>query len=404
MAGAVVIGASYRALGVVRSLGRHQVPVWVVRRDDQSIAGCSRYTRRVLDLRRTDEQSFIDRLVELGSGDLEGAALFPSDDEDAAVLARHHEQLGAHFRLGIPPWDVLRVAYDKRATQRLAAELGVPQPCTWFLAEVSDDALSAVPFPAVVKPAFAPRSLPASTPKAWPVRDPQELVEAIAHATSLLPREILMIQEMIPGDGAAQLSYAALCRDGRPVASLAAQRIRQRPMDFGRASTYVETIDEAEVAEPAERLLGALGFSGLAEVEFKRDSRDGIPKLLEINPRVWGWHSVGRRAGVDFPYLQWRMLHGEALRRERGRPGVRWIRAITDVPTVAEEMLAGRLSPARYISTLQPPLEFAILARDDLRPALLNAPTLALVAARRRARGGAPAESVVLSYANVHNR
>src|SRR5919109_5497400 len=137
-----------------------------------------------------------------------------------------------------------------------------------------------------------------------------------------------MIQALTPGGGDAQLSYAALCRGGEPVACLTARRARQWPMDFGRASTFVETIDAPEVEELAARVLGALRFDGIVELEFKRDPRDGRLKLLDINPRVWGWHTLGRAAGVDFPFLLWLALHGEALPRIRGRVGVRWVRAL----------------------------------------------------------------------------
>src|SRR4051812_42523803 len=46
--GALVLGGDYRALGVVRSLGRRGVPVWVVRQGDDSLAVRSRYASRRL--------------------------------------------------------------------------------------------------------------------------------------------------------------------------------------------------------------------------------------------------------------------------------------------------------------------------------------------------------------------
>ena len=66
-----------------------------------------------------------------------------------------------------------------------------------------------------------------------------------------------MVQELVPGGGEAQFSYAALCRDGEPLAALTARRTRQYPADFGRASTYVETVEVPEVVEPSLRLLRA---------------------------------------------------------------------------------------------------------------------------------------------------
>jgi len=87
-------------------------------------------------------------------------------------------------------------------------------------------------------------------------------------------------------------------------------------MDFGRASTFVETVDDPAASTTAIRLIEALRYTGIAEVEFKRDRRDGKLKLLDINPRVWGWHSLCGFAGVDYPYLLWLMTIGEPVRDE----------------------------------------------------------------------------------------
>ena len=81
-------------------------------------------------------------------------------------------------------------------------------------------------------------------------------------------------------------------------------------MDFGRFSTFVETVDEPAVEEAATKVIQAIGFTGLVEVEFKRDARMGVYKLLDINPRVWGWHSMCAAAGVRFPYLLLQIMEG----------------------------------------------------------------------------------------------
>jgi predicted ATP-grasp superfamily ATP-dependent carboligase len=155
-------------------------------------------------------------------------------------------------------------------------------------------------------------------------------------------------------------------------------------MDFGVSSSYVETIDCPEIEEPSHRLLAAMAFSGLVEVEFKRDLRAGQLKLLDINPRIWGWHSIGRRAGVDFPFLLWQLSQGEDVSTVHGRPGVRWVRAVTDVPTVVAEIRLGRMSLGSYLSSLRGPRESAMLAADDPFPALLEIPLLAQIAWKRK--------------------
>src|SRR5947199_4905420 len=138
-----------------------------------------------------------------------------------------------------------------------------------------------------------------------------------------------MVQELITGGSQGQFSYAALCVDGRTLASVTARRRRQYPVEFGHSSSLVETCDQRAIVGPAHRLLAAMRYTGVVEVEFKYDQKDGRYKLLDVNPRVWTWHALCGRAGVDFPYLQWLSIHGEPVPELRGRPGVRWVRMST---------------------------------------------------------------------------
>lgn len=382
--GALVTGASYRALGAVRSLGRAGVPVCVAKSDEHALALTSRYVQRRLRWESGADGARRDELIELCRRErLHGWTLIPTDDEDAALIAREHDALARCFVLTTPPWEILQRAYDKRLAYELAADAGVPVPETHVLgAEVA--ALN-VSFPVIVKPAFRGRLSRLPRDKAWRVDDRAGLLELHSRLGSLVDPQTLMVQELIPGG--EQLSYAALCSDGRVLACLTARRIRQFPVDFGRASSYVESIHDASVCSDAERLLARMRLTGIVEVEFKRDPRTGENKLLDVNPRVWGWQSMCARAGVDFPLLLWRMVNGYGVPGTSFQPGVRWVRMLTDVPAVIAEYRQGRLSVGRYVRSMRGPLEFAVFAADDPLPAGLNAPLMLGIAAGRRRRG-----------------
>ena len=120
-----------------------------------------------------------------------------------------------------------------------------------------------------------------------------------------------------------------------------------------RAATYVESVDLPAVEELSERLLRAIDYYGLVEIEYKLDQRDGLYKLLDINARAWGFHSLGAPAGVDFPYLLFADQMGESTEQCRGKAGIGWLRMITDVPTVLFEMLRGQLDFSSYIRSLR---------------------------------------------------
>ena len=143
----------------------------------------------------------------------------------------------------------------------------------------------------------------------------------------------VLVQEIIPGDGTCQFSSCIFMKDGVAIGSMEAQRWRQHPPEFGRAATFVESIDLPVVEELSLTFLRAINYYGLAEIEYKLDPRDGKYKLLDVNARTWGFHALGSPAGVDFSYLLYADQVGEPVEVCHGRSGVGWIRMVTDIPT-----------------------------------------------------------------------
>jgi predicted ATP-grasp superfamily ATP-dependent carboligase len=104
--------------------------------------------------------------------------------------------------------------------------------------------------------------------------------------------------------------------------------------------------------EPATRILCRLGMSGMVEVEFILDQRDGRPKLLDVNPRPWGWHTLCIACGLDFPHLQYEFALGRSVRYPKPRYGPRWIRLLTDIPAGLQGIRRGLFSFGDYLRSL----------------------------------------------------
>ncbi|MDQ3900543.1 MAG: ATP-grasp domain-containing protein [Actinomycetota bacterium] len=382
--GALVIGSGLHGLGVIRSLGRHGIPVWVLR-DEQVPATASRYARRSLPWPALDEAHQCAYLLDLAERyDLAGWVLFPTSDEAAAMIGRHHAALSECFRLTTPSWEVIRWAYDKRNTYRLAADLGLDHPWTRIPANREEVAALDCDFPVILKPAIHQPHNHFAGAKAWRIENHEELLARYDEACAVVAPEVIMVQELIPAGAEQQFAFAALCVDGRPLASAVAGRGRQYPVDFGEASSYIQTVDQPEIEAAARRFLAALNYTGLVQIQFKRDPRDGRYKLLDVNARVWGSHTLCQRAGVDFPYLCWQLLQGRAVPEVRARTGVRWVRMKTDLRAAAAEMRRGRLTLGAYLRSLRGPLEFAVVAVDDPLPAVVELPQLLYRQVKRR--------------------
>jgi len=161
------------------------------------------------------------------------------------------------------------------------------------------------------------------------------------------------------------------------------RRTRQHPPEFGRASTFVESTSSELLESLSERFLRAIDYYGLAELEFKLDPRDGEYKLLDVNARTWGYHSLGYRAGVDFPYLLFSDQLQSATKQGRGQSGISWIRFLTDLPTALSQICSGTLTLIEYLRTLRNADVEAVFSREDPLPGLAELILLPYLAVKR---------------------
>jgi D-aspartate ligase len=118
--------------------------------------------------------------------------------------------------------------------------------------------------------------------------------------------------------------------------------------------------------------LRAINYYGLVELEYKLDLRDGQYKLLDVNGRTWGYHTLGLGAGVDFPYMLFADQIGESVESCRGRAGISWIRLVTDLPTGVLEILGGRQDFWAYLASLRRSHVESVFSSEDPFPGLVE--------------------------------
>jgi predicted ATP-grasp superfamily ATP-dependent carboligase len=389
--GVVILGSDFKALGVVRSLARLGVPLALVDNMPRS-AWFSRYVSGRYQWRGPMYgDDFVDFLVGLASRmHMHGWVLLPAQDEVLELTARHGDVLGAAYRLVTADWTTLRWAYDKRLLHEAADDAGVEYPRTWYPADEIDLAQRAISYSVIIKPAISIQLQYTIGRKALPARDHEELLERYRLAARIVAPDLIMVQEIV--DAVAQYSVAAFCVEGRVISAMTARRTRQYPIDYGLSSSFVEAIEVPGLIEPAQRILRRLGVSGMVEVEFIQDRRDGRPKLIDVNPRPWGWHSLCIACGLDFPRMQYEHAMGRPVTQIMPRYGRRWIRALTDVPAGLQSIRAGVLSPRDYLASLCGPTVFSVFDLKDPVPAAGDLVTVLLRTARsvvkRRTLGG----------------
>jgi predicted ATP-grasp superfamily ATP-dependent carboligase len=265
----------------------------------------------------------------------------------------------------------------------MAQKLGIPIPQTWCPRTIEDiDAIDAE-FPLAIKPSVKEDFFYATKAKAWRAETREKLKEMFLKASGHVGTNEVLVQEIIPGDGTSQFSSCVFMKDGNVLASMEAQRWRQHPPEFGRAATFVESVDLPIAKEMTVEFLRAIHYYGLAEVEYKLDHRDGKYKLLDVNARTWGFHALGSPAGVDFSYLLYADQVGIPVEETRGRSGVGWIRMVTDVPTSLGGIFAGRLGVGEYVKSLRDFSVESVFSGEDPLPSLAEIALLPYLAVKR---------------------
>lgn len=382
--GALVVGGDHPGLAIARSLGRRGIPVYII--DDQyCISSFSRYAAKVIRVESIlDERKTVQGVLEVGRRyNLQKWVLFPTRDENVAAFSRYRDELTPFFRVTTGDWKSVEWAWDKKKTYELAEKLDIPCPKTFNPRSIDEIPALFPRLPLAVKPAVKENFFYATGAKAWRADTPEQLLSLYEKAIAQIKPEEILIQEIVPGDGTTQYSYCAFVQKGVPVSVLTARRARQHPREFGRAATYVETIDAPEIEDLSERFLKAINYHGVVEIEFKRDPRTGEYKLLDVNARPWGFHAIGPAAGVDFPHMIYADQMGLPVEATRARAGVGWLRMVSDVPTAVSDLLHGSLRVATYLKSLRATRVESVFNIRDPLPSVAELVMLPYLAAKK---------------------
>lgn len=380
----VTDGGNRAALAITRSLGRrHEVTVCA--QDRHSLASVSRWCHANFAYPdpASNQQAFLDTLRrEVRQRRID--VLLPVADITTILLAEHRGEFEP-CHIPIPDADTIKRAADKVEIMNLAQRVGVPTPAGVTVSSLTDALkhAAALSFPLVMKPGRS-RVRVNGRWLSTSVRYANDLAELRQILGNLDPATYpVLLQERITGPG---IGMFLCCDHGRPVAAFCHQRLREKPPSGG-VSVLRESIPIDERARDyAQRLLGELRWHGIAMVEFKQDTRDGIPKLMEINGRFWGSLQLAIDAGVDFPALLVAMQKDSPLPAPADyRIGVRsrWLWGDFDalLMLLLKRAEHERLPPAQrgrlraiteFLKWQGPNCHLEVMRLDDIKPWLLE--------------------------------
>jgi predicted ATP-grasp superfamily ATP-dependent carboligase len=371
--GAVIIGGDFLGLGIARNLAHLGIPVIII--DPVFCIGrFSKYVQKCYKCPPLAETeafvAFLERLaIEKG---LSKWVVYQTNDKAVYILSKYKNRLSKYYLIPTPAWETTKFAYDKKLTYQLSQQLNVPSPKSYFPENIEDLNQIGLDFPVILKPTVRGKFFYIGKKKAIQANDKNELIQNYKYMNSMVDRSEIMVQELISGGANNLYSFCSLFGDGKVKAKLVARRTRQHPMDFGKASTFAVTCEVPELEALAARILKEIDYYGLSEVEFMYDNKDKTFKLLEINPRPWGWHTLGAKAGVNFSSLLFRDINNEPVSVTSFEENIKWVRLLTDIPTVILEVLKRRLKLSDYFKSIKGKKAFAVYSIKDPLPFLVE--------------------------------
>lgn len=304
----VTDGENRSSLAVTRSLGRYGCRVVVTGQRKKNLSSSSRYCFSSYETPAPvqDSVGYLAAVQEILSEN-KIDVIFPMTESSVILLAQNRGRIPERTNLACPALEKIHTVFDKFAVFRLAQKNGIAIPQTLFenrqnFATKKDFVTK---FPVVVKPGMS--------------RIPTKngfFATSVKYAANMADLEALyesepvldfpsMIQERIVGPGTGL--FTLFDRD-RHLALFSHRRLREKPPSGG-VSVVCESVPlDEEMVESSRKLLAVVGWQGVAMVEFKRDQRDGLAKLMEINGRFWGSLQLAIVSGVDFPVLLLRYI------------------------------------------------------------------------------------------------
>ena len=368
MQGAIVIEGHVQGLSNCRSLGELGIPIYVV-----DVVHClaqhSKYCKKHFICPAFNSPEFITFLIDLAKHEqLQGWFLIGSNDHIVENLSLHRAELEPYYTMIVPTEDNLYKIINKQHLLEVASVCGTRLPATRYIGTLEQT--KRMRFPLLIKGNLGLSFYKATHQKAIQVNNEQELAATIHQLERVV--DDVMIQELIPFDKKNRVvSFTCFAERGEIRTYWMGQKLREHPIKYGTA-TMAQSVLLPEVLEEARPLVKALNYTGICEIEFMRDPRDGHYYLIEINPRTWLWVGLAKACGVDYAKIMYQYAMGiEQTYPTNYQVGKKWRNAITDLVFGMQAIIASQISIREYIASLSGSISHAIWDWKDILPGIV---------------------------------
>ena len=304
--GVVVIEGHVQGLANTRLLGQAGIPVIVIDKDN-CVAKYSKYCKAFYKCPDYLSEDFIDFLIRLDKAfNLTNWLLLPSNDHAVYNISLHKDTLSRYYKIITEDIEIIENIYNKRKLLQIADKAGIPIPAT-IMPELENPRLVDLRYPILIKGNQGLNFYKRFKHKAFIINTPDELINIWNKELKEAKPEEYIIQEIIPIVHKT-VSVTVFADKGTVYTYWMGVKLREHPVTFGTA-TCAKSIYDEEMLKLSKQLIKELNYSGVCEIEWLRDSRDDIPKLIEINARTWLWVGLAAKCGVNYPKIIYEYMY-----------------------------------------------------------------------------------------------
>jgi predicted ATP-grasp superfamily ATP-dependent carboligase len=370
----VLMSCRHGGLGIVRSLGRMGVPIYVVDPSSRNPAAHSRYMREIVawDVEQSPAARSVDFLLRLGRRLGRRAILIPTTDTSSLFVDEHADPLREWFIFPKRPADLTRTLCNKKQMDLLARRCGVPTAETAFPECRADvlDYLQRARFPVILKPIYRWKLLQSAGAAMFITHNRRELLERFDALED--PRQPnLMLQEYIPGEADTTWMFNGYFDSaGTCLFGWTGRKLRQCPVHTGATSLGICAANEF-VQHTTTDFMQAIGYRGILDIDYRYDARDRRYKVLDVNPRIGAtFRLFTAENGLDVARVLYLDLTGQPVEKAPVREGRKWIVEDCDLIACLRYCREGKLRPLQWLKSLRDIRETALWAGDDPLPLL----------------------------------
>lgn len=365
MRGAIIIEGHIQGLSNVRSIGELGVPVYVVD-TNTCIAKYSKYCGKFFVSPSYDSAEFIDFLIDLGEKEnLQDWLLYPSNDFSVMNIYRNLERLKPYYIFFENSVELIELIYNKETLTQFAQNIGIHVPKI-----VDNNSFQPINYPIITRGKIGLSFYKNVGKKVFVSKNQEEFAKVKQSLNNKIDPSSYFSQELLSSINKPNtVSYVVFAEQGEVKNSWMGEKLRQHPWSFGTA-TFARSYWFDECAENGNKLIKALKYTGVCEIEFQYDDTIQAFALIEINARTWLWVELAKQSGVDFAKIIYSNLtkNSNLVAKDNFQKDVYWRNIYTDVFIVIKAFFQRRLKLQIFPAYNKKKKVRAILQYSDLKP------------------------------------